>query len=191
MGVADDQRRTTGLRARLFDRIRNRLTIVTVDLEGVPANSLEPRTDVLAERDVGAPVDRDVVVVVEVDEPAQPEMAGQRCRLGADSLHEVTVGDEGVGEVIHDLLPQPTAQMALGHRHADGRSETLAQRTRGHLDPDVVIDLGVSRGVTSPLTKVAEVVEGQREPGEMQQRVQQHRAVAVGEDEAIAIGPVR
>ena len=49
-------------------------------------------------------VDRDPVVVVEDDQLAEPEGAGERGGLGRDALHEVAVGGDHVGAVVDDLV---------------------------------------------------------------------------------------
>ena len=61
------------------------------DVLGVPAVGLETRGHVVGVGELGRPVDGDVVVVVDVDEPAEPEVAGERRRLVADPFFEVTV----------------------------------------------------------------------------------------------------
>ena len=50
---------------------------------------------------------------------------------------------------------------------------------------------GVSGGMRSELSKGAQIVHRQRVAGQMKQRIQQHRAVAVRHHEAIAIWPER
>ena len=52
-------------------------------VQHVPAVGLEAPADVLGERELGVAVDGDVVVVVDDDQPAQPEVAGERRRLVA------------------------------------------------------------------------------------------------------------
>ena len=66
----------------------------------VPAVGVEARHAVLGEGQLGGAVERDEVVVVEHDELAQAEMAGQRGRLGGHALHEVAVAGDGVGVVV-------------------------------------------------------------------------------------------
>jgi hypothetical protein len=65
--------------------------VVAVDRLDVPAVGFEASSDVLGERQVGRPVDRDAVVVVEVDELAEPEVARERGGLARHALHEVPV----------------------------------------------------------------------------------------------------
>ena len=50
--------------------------------------------------------------------------------------------------------------------------------------------LGVAGGLRPPLAEVAEVVEGEPEAGEVEERVEQHRRVAVRQHEPVAVGPV-
>ena len=120
----------------------------------VPAVGLEALGDVLGvEAQLGRAVERDVVVVVEVDEPPEAELAGQRGGLGGDALHQVAVGDDREDAVVLDLGAVVLAQEALGHRHADAVGEALAERAGGDLDAGRDVDavaLGVARASASP-----------------------------------------
>jgi hypothetical protein len=80
-------------------------------------------------------------------------------------------------------------EQALGHREADGVGESLAERARGGLDARRDADFGMARRLRVELAEAAQLLERQVVAGEVQQRVLQHRAVPVGEHEAVAIGP--
>jgi hypothetical protein len=191
-----DERRTLLLAHGLVDRHLQRGQVVgVVDGLHVPAVGLEALADVLAvEAQVGRAVERDVVVVVEVDDAPEAQLAGQRGGLGGDALHEVAVGDDREDAVVLDLGAEVRAQEALGHRHPHAVGEALAQGTRGdlHAGRDVdAVALGVAGGQRAPLAEVLELVERQVVAAEVQHGVQEHRAVAGGEDEAVAVGPRR
>src|SRR5690606_18400563 len=125
-------------------------------------------SDLFGESDVCGPVDRDLVVVVVVDETAETQMTRKGSRLGRDALHQVAVRDEAEGPVIDEILAHPGPEMCLGDRHADPGAETLAERAGRHLDSEMVVDLGMTGGVGSPLAELTEILEGKREPGQMQ-----------------------
>jgi len=69
--------------------------VVSVDVLDVPAVGFVALADVFAERELGLAVDGDVVVVVDVDQPAEAEVPGQGAGLVADALRQVTVGADG------------------------------------------------------------------------------------------------
>ena len=75
-----------------------------------------------------------MVVVVDVDEPAQPEVAGERRRLVADALHEVAVAADHEGVVVDEVGAEARPQPALGDAHAHAVAEPLAERAGGDLD---------------------------------------------------------
>ena len=88
--------------------------------------------------------------------------------------------------------PNSAASMPLGHRHADRGRDALAERPGRGLDARrhdvfrVARRLGPSwRKRLSSSSVIA------RDAGEVEQRVEQHRAVAGRQHEAVAIGPVR
>ena len=133
-GLAADQRRLVLARARLLDGGRTASRIVAVDvLHDVPAVRLEALRRVVVEPLDHLAVDRDAVVVVEHDELAELEGAGQRTGFVRDAFHEAAVADEAVGVVIDDrqaFAVELAGQQFFGQRHADRVGQALAQRTR-------------------------------------------------------------
>ncbi len=160
-------------------------------LQHVPAVALEALPHVVAVGELGRTVDRDVVVVVHVHEAAQPEVAGERRGLVADTLLEVAVTAEHERVVVDDLLAEARPQVRLRQSDADPVGEALAERTGRDLDAGRVAVFRVAGGLRLPLPELAQVVEGQAEAGEVEERVEQHRRVPVGEHEAVAVGPGR
>ena len=81
-GVHADERRAGALRAgRGHGRVEGDRVDVAVladaHLDDVPAVGAVARGDVLGERQVGVTVDRDAIVVVDEDEVAQAQRAGE------------------------------------------------------------------------------------------------------------------
>ena len=81
--------------------------------------------------------------------------------------------------------------MRLRHRHAHRHPEPLTQRAGGDLDSRRQANFRMPRRLAVPLTKALDLAERQIVAGEMEQRVEQHGAVSCGENEAVAIEPVR
>ena len=82
-------------------------------------------------------------------------------------------------------------QQLFGQRHAHGVGQALAERAGGGLDARRDADFRMARRLAVQLAEVAQLAHRQVVAGEVQQRVQQHRAVAVGQHEAVAVGPLR
>ena len=91
-----------------------------------------------------------------------------------------------------------------GDRHPDRGRDSLAERPGGRLDPRGPAVLGVAGGLRVELAKRLDVLERDRQasvdlvvgidrphPGEVQQRVEQHRGVPGREHEAVAVRPDR
>ena len=76
-------------------------------------------------------------------------------------------------------------------RQADGVRHALAQRARGGLDAGGDAHLGVARRLAVQLAEVAQLAHRQVVAREVQQRVDQHRAVTGRQHEAVPVGPVR
>lgn len=189
-----DQARTLALGPRPHQRPGHRRRIVPVDPLDVPAIRHKPPRDILAETEIRRPVDRDVIVVVQVDQLAEPKVPGQARRLRRNPLHQVTIAADRVGEMINDLEPRPVIgrrQQPLRQRHTYTRRKASPERTRRHFHAHGMPVLRVPRRLRAPLTKALQLIERQIIPAEMQQRVEQHRAVAAAQHEAVAVRPRR
>ena len=183
--------RGPGLGLGRSDRLCHCLGIVAVDALRMPAGGIEARSRVVGEREAGGAVDGDVVGIVEHDQPVQLKVTGERDRLLADALHQAAVAAGDVGVVIHEVRAEAGRHAALRQRHADGIGEALAQRAGGGLDPGGMPVLGMAGGAAAELAEVADLADVDiRIAGQVEQRVEQHRAVPVGEHEAVPVGPV-
>ncbi|MNR15525.1 hypothetical protein D3C85_1320630 [compost metagenome] len=78
----------------------------------------------------------------------------------------------------------------LGQRHAHRVADALAQRAGGGFHARCVAVLRVTRGLAVQLAEILEIVDRKVVAREMQQAVEEHGAVPVGEHEAVAVGPV-
>ncbi len=138
----------------LFDRLGDRLSIVAVDLVDFPPHGPETTGHVLGEGDVGAAVDGDVVVVVEIEELAQTEVTGDRRCFGGDPFHEVAVGDESIGAVVDQVFAKASPEMLLGDGHPHSHAKPLAERSGRDLDAELGMALRMPRSDALELPKV-------------------------------------
>ena len=190
-GLAGDQRRLAGF-LRAGDRGCNRLRIMAVDQLGRPAGGLEALHLVDRIGDRGRAVDRDAVVVIQHDQLVQLPVPGHRDRFLRHAFHQVAVGGEHVGVMPDHLLAEFRGQHLLRQRHADRGGDALAERAGGGLDALGVEVLGVSRRQRSELAEILDLVERHvLVAGEVQQGIEQHRAVSGREHEAVAVRPGR
>ena len=119
-------------------------------------------------------------------------MPGERDRLLADALHQAAVAGEAIGEMIDEIVAIAAIEQPLGERHADGVAETLAERPGGRLDAGGVAIFGVARRARAELAEGLELLDIHVGiAGQIEQRIEQHRAVAGREHEAVAVGPLR
>ncbi|MNQ60098.1 hypothetical protein D3C85_743670 [compost metagenome] len=194
-GLAADQGRPRGFGAGGLDGGLDLVGVVAVDVaDHLPAVGLEALRRVVGEPALDFAVDGDAVVVVEGDQLAQAQGTGQRADFMADAFHHAAVAEEGVGEVVDDGVARTVelrAQHLLGDGETDRVGNALAQRASGGLDARGVAVFRVARGAAVQLAELLEVVDAQVVTGQVQQRVDQHRAVAVGQHEAVAVGPLR
>ena len=95
-------------------------------------------------------------------------------------------------EAVDDVVAELGGEHALGERETDGGGDALAEGTGGGLDARRDEALGVARRLRMELAEALQLIQRHlRIAGEIEKRVEQHRAVAGRQDEAVAVGPVR
>ena len=180
--------------ARASDRsLDGREVVAVLDPCDVPAVGREPLRSVLRPGHVRRAVELDVVVVVEHDELPEPEVAGEARGLRGDALLEVAVRGDDVRPVVDQLVARPVelvGEPPLRDGHAHGVGEALAERAGRRLDARREAVLRVARRPRAPLPELLELLEPEVVAGEVEERVQEHRGVARGQDEPVAVRPV-
>ena len=169
----------------------HRVGIVAIDARSVPAGGLEAPPCVIGAGEAGGAVDGDVVGIVEHDQAVELQVAGKRDRLLTDAFHQAAVAADDVGVVVHEIAAEAGSHTALRQGHTNRVGETLAQRAGRGLDPGGEAVLRMARGAAAELAEVADLVDVDVWiPGEIEQRIEQHRTVTVREHEAVPVGPV-
>src|SRR5271156_314056 len=103
----------------------------------MPFLSVETFDHVLVEAELGVPVDSHVVVVVEIDDVAEPEMTRDRRSLARHTFHQVAVAADAENAMIEQarlVAIEMRLEMLRRHRHPDAIAEALAERAGGGLD---------------------------------------------------------
>src|SRR5207237_5459678 len=100
--------------------------------------------------------------VVEIDEIAEAEVAGERCGFGADAFLEIAVRTDAV-DVVIDRLERRVAGKARGHHlrresHSDAVRESLTERAGRHFDAGCVAVFGMTGGARAPLPEIAQLI---------------------------------
>ena len=206
--VHDDQRRPLVFGLEGVKRALGLLEVVRVrDCLDVPAVRREAGRHVLGEREIGMPLDRDPVRVVDPAEVREALVRGERCRLRGDALHHAAVARLGVDVEVEEreaVAVVARSEPLACDRHADRGRDALAERARGRLDAARPAVLGVARALRAELPEPLEVVERNRgltedlvlgvdgaDAGEVQQRPEQSGGVSRRQHEAVAVRPDR
>ena len=193
-GLGDDELRPARLRPLgALDRLEHGRQIVAVGQRlHIPADRLEARGRVLALRLRRHRVQGDVVRVVDEDEVVQSLVTGEFDRLHADAFLHAAVAGEADDVVVEDRVlgrVEPGGRHLPGHRHADGIAHALAQRTGGALDAGGDAKLRMAGGLAVELAEILQFLERQIVAAQMQPAVEEHAAMARGQDEAVAVEP--
>ena len=205
VAVDDDQRRSPLLALELLEGGGDQVGVVGVaDPGDVPAVAHEAGGDVVVVGEVGFAVDRDVVVVVDPAEVVELEVTGDRGGFVGDALHQAAVAGDRVDVEVEEVRAVAGALPLGGDRHPDRGGDALAERAGGRLDAGGPAVLGVAGSARVELAEAFDVLErnggvaddlvvgvDRLDPGQVEQRVEQHRGVAGGEHEAVAAGPDR
>ena len=134
-------------------------------------------------------------------------MPGDRRGFRGNSFHHVAIAANRPNVVVEQLESRTIeilCQPALGDRHAHAIGHTLTQRAGGRLHTRGQAVLGMARRFAADLPEILDLIERQRRSRknfavgtyfaharQMQQGIQQHGGVPVGEHEAVAVRPDR
>ncbi len=191
---AANQRRTCAVRQRLLDGPRDRGAVVPIDaIDYLPAVCLESARGIVGKPPADLAVDRDLIVVIQTDELAEFQRAGERTGFVRYPLHQAAIAEEYPGPVIDDLVARTIERRGkhfLCERHADCVGYALPERPGRGLDRQVAFAFRVARSPVTELAEVPDFVDRQGITGQVQQAVKQHRAVTVRQHESIAVPPL-
>ena len=193
-GLGDDQLRAAGLGLLgLVDRLGDGDDVVTVgERLDVPADGLEAGGDVFALRLVGRGIERDVVRIVNEDQVVELLVAGEGDGFQCDAFLHATVTGEGDDMVVEDRM-LGGVEAGLGHfageGETDGVGDTLDERASRALDAGRLMKLRVAGSLGVQLAEVLHLIDREVVAAKVQPAVQEHRAVAGGEHEAVAVEP--
>ena len=193
-GFAADDGGLVGLGASGFDGGLDGGAVVTVNGgDDMPAVGFKTLGGVVGEPTFYFTVDGNAIVVVERNQLAQTQSARQGASFVGDTFHQAAIAHKGVSVVIDDIVViavELVGQNLLGQCHTHGVGDALTQRAGGGLNARRVAVLRVARSLGVHLTEVFQLFDGQIVAAQVQQRVDQHGAVAVGQDKAVAVSPV-
>ena len=138
-------------------------------------------------------VDGNAVVVPECNQLAQTPGTGQRAGFVRNAFHQAAIAEEYIGVVVNNFvvgLVEFGCQQLFRHCHADGVGDALTEWAGSGFNARRVAVFRVTRRFRMQLAEALEFVHRQVVAGQMQQRVQQHRAVTVRQDKAVTVKPL-
>ena len=194
-GFAHKQGRFVGHGARFFYGTFNRVSIVAINAaHNVPAVGFETCGGVVSEPAFNVTVDGDAVVVVERNQFTQLQGACQGAHFVRNAFHHAAVAQERIGEVVNDVVARTVElcrQGLLSNRHTHGIRNALTQRTGSGFNASGVAHFRVTWSFGVQLTEIFQLFDWQIVASEVQQAVDQHRAMAVRQHETVAVCPCR
>ena len=119
-------------------------------------------------------------------------MSREGCRFGGDAFHHVAVGHNRIRKMIDNRMfgtIVARGKIRFGNRHADAIRKTLTERTRRHIHTRRESVFGMPGRERIPLTKIFDFLQRQIITRQMQQGIQQHRAMSTGQNKTVTVKP--
>ena len=191
--LCDDKLRlTAGGGFGLFNGLGDLVEVVSIDLVDIPADGGVARGGVLALRDRAHGVERHIVGIVNEDQVVEAEMACECAGFHRHAFLQAAITSEGDDMVVENAVGG-CVEAGLAHFGRDGKTNgirhALAERACGGLDAGRFVELRMSGSDAAELAEIFDFFQRQAIASEMQPAVEEHAAVACGEDEAVAIQP--
>src|ERR1022692_1284364 len=124
----ENQRRTFRLGlSRLYCAVNGFKVVSILNGMRVPAIRFETPGTILRESDVSRSGKRDLVIIIEANQFAKPQMTGERCGLGRYPFHQITVAGQHVSVMADDLVSRTVVvrgKIVLRDRNADTIGES-------------------------------------------------------------------
>ena len=188
---AADDTGFAGFGARFFDGGFERGGVVAVDIgHHMPAVGGETLGDVFGKPAVYFAVDGNIVVVIKHHQFAQAQGARQRAGFVRHAFHQAAVAQEHISVVVDNIqavFVELFGQQFFRQRKAHGIGNALAERAGGGFHAVGVAIFGVAGGVAVQLAEVFQIIDGNVVAGEVEQAIQNHRSVAVGQYKTVAV----
>ena len=147
------------------------LCVISVgNAAGVPTVSLETLADVFGEIKISGSRERDMVLIVQIDQLSQAKMPGQRSGFLGYAFHQIAIAANGVCVVVDDFVPRPVVgcgEPGLGNGQSHAVAETLAERSGGHFHTRRFPSLRMAWRLAAPLSEPLEFIEREIVPGEV------------------------
>ena len=101
-------------------------------VQNVPAGGFKTLRDVFGKSQIGRAVNRDVVVVVKINQIGELQMSGKRSRFIRNAFHQIAVRNNRVNKMVNNRKTfsiKFRRQMRLRDPHSDAVGKTLSQRS--------------------------------------------------------------
>src|SRR5579859_8176610 len=160
----------------------------------MPVIGLEALAHIFAEGQTGIALDRNMVIIVEVDKFAELEKTSHGSGLRGDAFHQIAIAGNGVDIMIDNSVIRAVvaiSQEALGNCHTDAVSKTLTERAGSGFYASRMTMLGMARCEAAPLAELLELLQREIVASEIEHAIQKHRGVSGREDKAVAVAPGR
>ena len=141
--------------------LRNSVRIHPINLLNMPAKRFKPQRHIFGKSKRSRAINGNTVVIVKVNEFPYSKMSRQRSRLTGNPFHQVTIRNNGVGEMVHKIEPRAIVnrgQVPLCHRKTHTMSKTLTKRSGRHFYPSGNGVLWMPRSPAVRLPKLLQII---------------------------------
>ena len=116
-------------------------------------------------------------------------MTSDRGRFSGDSLHQIAVRADAVHVVVDQAVADSRREHLLRERNPDRVRDALPERPRRRFDSRRVAKFRVTGSFRVQLPELLQVVDGDVEAGQVQERVEQHRPMPGAQHEPVTVRP--
>ena len=141
---------------------------------------------------INSAVDGDVVVVPEYDEVGEFLHACKADGLLRDAFHQAAVASNHVSEVVNDGFAVTCTLYFFGDCETDRVPDALAKRACRRFNTAGMAVFWMTSCFGAPLTEIFDLLKSDVFVArQIHQGVQQHGTVTCGQDEPVAVSPIR
>ena len=166
--------------------------VVTVNRLNIPTSCFKALGVVFRRRKRRRAINGNAVVVKQDDQFGQFHVASHRNGFLRNTFHQATVARDHIGKVIDNVITITGIHDALAKGETDRGRNALTQRAGGGFNAFAVAVFRMTGRARAHLTEILDLIKIEIfVSGQVQKRIQKHRTMTCGQDETVAVRPVR
>ena len=178
-----------------FNSFANSFQIIAIFYsQRLETESLHTFFHIFREGNIRAAFDGNLIGIIKHNQFGEAERTSQREGFRRNAFHHAAIAAQSKGIMVNHIIARLVefcSQMSFCHRHTYSHTHACPQRAGRGFNTYRVTIFRMPRSQRTVLTEVLHIIHGKAITEEMEQRIKQRRTMTTGQDETVAVSPLR